>query len=87
MKDAFIHVRVKVPQSDASRFRGRKDWTTQNIFATCDFDMKFTYVLVGWEGITSDSRILKDALIREDPLLIPEGELEVIWPTVCKVLS
>jgi len=49
--------------------------------------MKFTYVLAGWEGTTSDSRILKDALIREDPLLIPEGELEVMWPTVCKVLS
>jgi len=42
----------------------------------CDFDMKFTYVLAGWEGTTSDSRILKDALIREDPFLIPEGELE-----------
>ena len=49
--------------------------------------MKFTYVLAGWEGTTSDLRILKDALIREDLLVIPEGELEVIWPTVCKVLS
>jgi len=50
--------------------------------------VKFTYVLAGWEGTTSGSRILKDALIREDPLVIPEGELEVkIWPTIRKVLS
>jgi len=40
--------------------------------------MKFTYVLAKWKGTTSDSRILKDALIRKDPLVIPEGELEVI---------
>ena len=56
------HVRVKVPRVDAPRFRGRKDWPTQNVFATCDFDMKFTYILVGQEGTISDSRILKDGL-------------------------
>nr|KYP59498.1 Putative nuclease HARBI1 [Cajanus cajan] len=63
------HVRVKVPRSDAARFRGRK-----NVFAACDFDMKFTYVLGGWEGTASDSRILKDALSRQDPLIIPQGK-------------
>ncbi|KAK7270413.1 hypothetical protein RIF29_23526 [Crotalaria pallida] len=67
------HVRVKVPRTEAPRFRGRKEWPTQNVFAACDFDMKFTYVLAGWEGTASDSRILKDALSREDPLVIPEG--------------
>jgi len=25
------HIRVKVPRSNGSRFRGRKDWTTQCI--------------------------------------------------------
>ncbi|XP_052723797.1 protein ALP1-like [Vigna angularis] len=68
------HVRVNVPRSDAQRFRGRKDWPTQNVFAACDFDMKFTYVLAGWEGIASDSRILKNAFHRDDPLAIPEGK-------------
>ncbi|XP_068487124.1 uncharacterized protein [Phaseolus vulgaris] len=68
------HVRAKVARADAPRFRGRKDWPTQNIFAACDFDMKFTYVLAGWEGTASDSRILKDALVRDDPLVIPEGK-------------
>ncbi|WVY98980.1 hypothetical protein V8G54_031131 [Vigna mungo] len=68
------HVRVKVPRSDAARFRGRKDWPTQNVFVACDFDMKFTYVLAGWEGTASDSRILKNALDRDDPLVIPQGK-------------
>jgi len=41
--------------------------------STCDFDMRFTYFLVGWKGTTSDSRILKDVVVRDDPLIIPEG--------------
>ena len=61
-------------RSYAPRFRGRKDWPTQNVFAACDFDMKFTYVLAGWEGTASDSRILKNALDRDDPLVIPQGQ-------------
>ncbi|XP_052113890.1 protein ALP1-like [Arachis duranensis] len=68
------HSRVKVSRVEAPRFRGRKDHPTQNILAACGFDMKFTYVLAGWEGTASDSRILKDALSREHPLRIPEGK-------------
>ena len=64
---------MKVPRAEARRFRGRKDYTTQNVFAACNFDMKFTYVLPGWEETASDLRILKTALSREDPLRIPEG--------------
>jgi len=41
--------------------------------------MKFMYVLVDWEGTTSNSRILKDSLAREDPLTIRQGELKRIW--------
>ncbi|KAI3721365.1 hypothetical protein L2E82_32375 [Cichorium intybus] len=33
----------------------------------------FTYVLTGWEGTASDSRIIKNALTRDDKLLIPRG--------------
>ena len=67
------HVRVKVPTRGAPHFCSRKDYPIQNVFAACDFNMKFTYVLAGWEGTTSDSRVLKDALSRDDPLIIPEG--------------
>ena len=74
---------MKVPRFDAPHFRRRKDWPMQNVFAACDFDMKFKCVISGWEGTTSHSRILKDALVRDDPLVISEGQLEVICYNDC----
>nr|KAJ0211676.1 hypothetical protein LSAT_V11C400194760 [Lactuca sativa] len=67
------HIRVKVPNKDTSRYRGRKGYPTINVLAACSFDLKFTYVLTGWEGTASDSRIVKDALKRDNKLLIPRG--------------
>ena len=57
----------------APKYCGRKEYPTQNVMAACSFDLKFTYVLAGWEGTASDSRIIKNALSREDKLIIPEG--------------
>lgn len=56
------NVRVRVPSKDVPRYRGRKGYPTINVLATCTFDLKFTYVLTGWEGTASDSRIIKNAL-------------------------
>nr|KAJ0216805.1 hypothetical protein LSAT_V11C300117690 [Lactuca sativa] len=71
-------VRVKVPNKDAPRYRGRKGYPTINVLAACTFDLKFTYILSGWEGTTSDSRILKNALNREDKLVITKGQYYLI---------
>jgi hypothetical protein len=46
------------------RFRGRKHYPTQNVLAAVDFDLRFTYVLAGWEGSAHDSFVLQDALSR-----------------------
>ena len=54
-------------------FRGRKHTTTQNVLAAVDFDLRFTYVLAGWEGSAHDARILVDALDRDDGLVVPPG--------------
>ncbi|KAL3820326.1 hypothetical protein ACJIZ3_006231 [Penstemon smallii] len=68
------HVRVKVSNTNATRYRGRKCHPTRNVLVACTFDLMFTYVLPGWEGSTSDSRILSDALTREiDRLSVPQG--------------
>ncbi|KAF2323552.1 hypothetical protein GH714_036065 [Hevea brasiliensis] len=64
------HIRVKVSRKEAPKYSGRKDYPTQNVLAACTFDLKFTYVLPSWEGIASDSRIMKNALTREYPLKI-----------------
>lgn len=69
------HVRVKVSTKNAPRYRGRKGYPTINVLAACTFDLKFTYVLTGWEGTASDSRIVKDALVRDDKLIIPDGNI------------
>ncbi|XP_040958591.1 uncharacterized protein [Gossypium hirsutum] len=68
------HVRASVPPSIEGRFRSRKGGTTQNVLAAITFDLKFSYVLAGWEGSAHDSRILSDALSRPRGLRIPEGK-------------
>ncbi|XP_020250663.1 uncharacterized protein LOC109828037 isoform X2 [Asparagus officinalis] len=68
------HFRVKVTKEDTRRYRGRKEFPTQNVLAACTFDLKFTYVLAGWEGSASDSRVLNNALIRQDKLFVPQGD-------------
>ncbi|KAG6504517.1 hypothetical protein ZIOFF_036851 [Zingiber officinale] len=73
-----IHIRVKVSDVDAPRYRGRKDWPTTNMLVGCSFDLKFIYVLAGWEEIASDSRNIKNALSRRDKLIIPHGKYYLV---------
>jgi hypothetical protein len=55
-------------------FRGKKHYTSQNVLATVDFVMRFTYVLAGFEGSAHDASILADNLSRPDGLQIPDGK-------------
>ena len=40
--------------------------------------MQFIYVLLGWEGSTSDSRVLRDAVSRPNGLKVPTG-MKIIY--------
>jgi len=40
--------------------------------------MKFVYVLAGWEGSASDSRVLRDAMSRDDALVVPNGKYYLV---------
>ena len=62
------------PDMEAS-FRGRKTYATQNVMAAVDFDLRFTYVLAGWEGTTHDALVLCDALERENGPRVPQGNI------------
>jgi len=55
------HVEAKVPAALQPRFRDRNGSITQNVLAVCSFDMRFTYVLAGWEGSAHDGRVLQNA--------------------------
>uniref|UniRef100_A0A453LRR1 DDE Tnp4 domain-containing protein n=1 Tax=Aegilops tauschii subsp. strangulata TaxID=200361 RepID=A0A453LRR1_AEGTS len=42
--------------------------------------MKFPYVLPGWEGSISDSRVLRDAMRanRQDAFVVPKGKYYLV---------
>lgn len=61
-----------VPVEDAGPHRNRKGFLSQNVLACVSFDMRFTYVLTGWEGSIADSRLWAEA--RQDGLAIPPGQ-------------
>jgi hypothetical protein len=60
------HVDVLVPLKDQSRYRNRKQ------------QMKFLYVLAGWEGSATDSRVLWDAMSQEDAFVVPNGKYYLV---------
>ena len=66
-------MRASVPKDVENSCRGRKAFPTQNVMAAVDFDLRFTYVLAGWEGTTHDANVLADALGRERGLQVPQG--------------
>lgn len=72
------HVLARVPSSMRAAFMGRKHTTTQNVLAAVDFDLRFTYVLAGWEGSAHDALILSDALERSDGLIVPPGKFYLV---------
>lgn len=67
-----IPIRAKVQNEGVSQFRSWKDYPTKNVFAAYTFDIKFTYVLPGWEVSASYFWIIKNPLTRKDKLLIPQ---------------
>jgi hypothetical protein len=56
------HVRVLVPTDEVVNHTCRHGYSSQNILAICDFDMRFTFVVGGWPGSAHDTQILNHAL-------------------------
>lgn len=67
------YIDVKVNNSDIPRYRTRKGHISTNTLAVCDKNLKFIYVLPGWEGSAGDSRVLRDAINRVNGLKVPKG--------------
>jgi hypothetical protein len=67
------HITARVLKSQSAAYRGRKHYTSQNVLAAVDFDLKCTYVIAGWEGSAHDACILNDSLNRPDGIHLPEG--------------
>lgn len=65
---------MRVAQIDKPRYRTRKGEIATNVLGVCSRDMQFIFVLPGWEGSASDSRMLRDAITRPNGLKIPTGK-------------
>jgi hypothetical protein len=49
----------------------RKGGTSQNCLACCSFDLRFQYILSGWDGSAADAALYDDACRHDLP--VPEG--------------
>ncbi|CAL5009792.1 unnamed protein product [Urochloa decumbens] len=72
------HIDVCVPVVDQGRYRNRKQTISTNMLGVVDWNMKFLYVLPGWEGSASDSRVLRDAMSRQDGFVVPKGHYYLV---------
>lgn len=68
------HIDMTVPIEDRPRYRDRKGNLSTNVLATCDLNLRFMYVLPGWEGSASNIRELRDALRRPNGLKVPKSK-------------
>jgi hypothetical protein len=57
------HIPVTVPASELPKYIGRHGYSSQNVMAVCDFDMRFTFVVTDWSGSVHDTRVLLDTLL------------------------
>lgn len=62
---------MRVPSADRGRYRNCKGQISVNVLGVCDINMNFIYVLSG--GSEADSRVLRDAISRQNGLKIPNG--------------
>jgi DDE superfamily endonuclease len=51
--------------------RNRKEGVSQNCLVCCSFDLRFQYILSGWDSSAADAALYDDA--RRSDLSIPEG--------------
>ena len=50
-----------MPKELEPQHRNRKGYTSENVMAVCDFDMRFIFVVAGWPGSVHETRVWADA--------------------------
>jgi hypothetical protein len=75
------HIPVIVLATETVSHIDRYWYTSQNVLAICDFDLRFTFVVVGWPGLAHDTRVFNDALKRYGSMfpLSPQGILNYFF--------
>ena len=68
------HVPCVPLRDNADAWINRKGQQTQNVLAACSFDMRFTFMLAGYEGSCHDSRMLDEAIALYGFPIPPQGK-------------
>ncbi|KAK2655430.1 hypothetical protein Ddye_008482 [Dipteronia dyeriana] len=72
------YIEVTIPESYKPRYRTRKEHIAINVLGVCTHDLKFVYVLSGWDGSVTDSRVLRDAITIHNGLKVPFGNYYLV---------
>jgi hypothetical protein len=64
------HINAFALAADTVRYRDRHGVVSQNVLAACDFDLRFTYMTPGYEGIAADGRLFDTA--RRNGFALPQ---------------
>jgi hypothetical protein len=73
------HVPVIMRAEDTVNHTCRHEYTSQNLLAVCDFDMRFIYAVAGWPGCAHDTRILNHALANFDDFSVPPKGIHMTY--------
>ena len=65
------HIPAHVPYTNRIPYRNRKGFLFQNVLVAVAFDLRYCYILPGWEGFVHDSRVLVDA-VQNQGFVVPE---------------
>jgi DDE superfamily endonuclease len=63
------HIQCCPSAEEREAAQNRKGFCSQNCLACCSFDLRFLYVLSGWDGSAADASVFNDA--RQHDLVIP----------------
>jgi hypothetical protein len=66
------HILAYVVELLRAAYRNRKGQVAQNVLSVSSFDMRFVYVLSGWEGSALDTQVYDDA--RTTDFKVPAGQ-------------
>ncbi|GFQ04272.1 putative nuclease harbi1, partial [Phtheirospermum japonicum] len=68
------YIQVQVPFRHKPHYRNRKGEVSVNVLGFCGPNMNYIFILTGWEGSTSDSHVLRDAITSKNGLKLPNGQ-------------
>ena len=71
------HILVVVPTKDMVNYACHHGYTSQNVLAVCDFDMRFIFAVAGWPDCAHDTRILNHALVNFPSFSVPPKGIHI----------